>query len=68
MIVLILKCKLQNTKDSAPIRKNRSGATCVLSGDAFPRIQGVREKQAIRSRLMAIVAEGPNGRLYLPQV
>ena len=47
---------------------NRAGATCVLSGEAIPLEYIRREGRAGRlgSRLLAIVADGPSGRVYLP--
>lgn len=49
---------------------NRRGGTCLLSGVPMPFDYIRAEGQAGRmgARLMAIVAEGPGGRLYLPPV
>ncbi|MGO8744975.1 MAG: DUF1156 domain-containing protein [Thermoguttaceae bacterium] len=46
---------------------NRSGATCLLTGTPIPFDHIRTEGQAgrLKSRLMAIVAEGPRGRVYL---
>ena len=49
---------------------NRRGGTCLLSGVPMPFDYIRAEGQAGRmgARLMAIVAEGPGGRVYLPPV
>lgn len=49
---------------------NRRGGTCLLSGVPMPfeyiRAEGQAGRMGVR--LMAIVAEGPGGRVYLPPV
>lgn len=49
---------------------NRRGGTCLLSGVPMPFDYIRAEGQASRmgARLMAIVAEGPSGRVYLPPI
>jgi putative DNA methylase len=49
---------------------NRRGGTCLLSGVPMPFDYIRAEGQAGRmgARLMAIVAEGPSGRVYMPPV
>lgn len=46
---------------------NRSGATCVMSGTAIPfkHLREEAKKGAFGTRLMAIVAQGVKGRVYL---
>ncbi len=46
---------------------NRNGATCILSKSAmpFPYVRGEGQGGRMSERLMAIVAEGPRGRVYL---
>lgn len=47
---------------------NRRGGTCLLSGAPMPfdYIRSEGKAGRMGARLMAIVAEGPNGRVYLP--
>jgi len=49
---------------------NRRGGTCLLSGAPMPfdYIRGEGQAGRMGARLMAIVAEGPSGRVYLPPV
>lgn len=49
---------------------NRRGGTCLLSGAPIPfdYIRAEGKAGRMGSRLMAIVAEGPSGRVYLPSV
>lgn len=61
----------QLTKEEEEKKKqgtmSRSGGTCLLSGAFMPfdYIRGQGKSNGLRERLMAIVAEGPRGRLYL---
>lgn len=47
---------------------NRRGGTCLLSGVPMPfdYIRSEGKAGRMKARLMAIVADGPNGRVYLP--
>lgn len=62
----------QNTPDGRPPEKtvSRTGARCVLTGSAIPLADVRAHGKAGRmsTRLMAIVAEGDGGRVYLPPV
>lgn len=46
---------------------NRNGATCLLSKSAmpFPYVRGEGQAGRMSEKLMAVVAEGPRGRVYL---
>lgn len=46
----------------------RTGAICVMSGTAIPLnyIRAEAKAGRLGDRLLAVVVEGPNGRLYLP--
>jgi putative DNA methylase len=47
---------------------NRTGATCLATGTAVPfdYVRGEGQAGRMGAELMAVVAEGPNGRFYLP--
>jgi putative DNA methylase len=47
---------------------NRKGATCICCGSpvGFPYIRGEGKAGRMGARLMAVVADGPGGRTYLP--
>jgi len=57
-----------NGFDPANGTVNRRGGRCLLTGDPmpFPHIRGEGQSGRIKVRLMAIVAEGSDGRVYLP--
>lgn len=46
---------------------NRQGARCIVCGDSvpFPHVRGVGQERGLGVRLMAIVAEGQRGRVYV---
>lgn len=47
---------------------NRGGATCLVCGTPvpFPHVRSEGKRVGLGARLLAIVAKGPSGRVYLP--
>jgi len=59
--------ELGDTGEAPEGTVNRKGGRCILSGTAmpFPYIREQAQAGRMGARLMAIVAEGPKGRIYL---